>query len=202
MPYSVQDAIDVFGADNVQALGLIPGGYEEIGYGADRTRGGQDLVGAAQVLSALQAGGPGTNAILARNALQKPALRGVPLTRMNESQVPIVVFGTTGSTPSATIQLMQHFRPEKLVVIEQLNNNAVNNPAQFQILTGAFVGAMNMFPTAPGVGGGIHCGAFGINSLGTGIMWSTAKPAIVITLQVQFLATGTFWGTMYGKTLA
>ena len=201
MGYSVQDAIDVFGAENVSALGLIPGGYEEI-VGADRTRGGQDLLGAAQVLSALQAGGPGTNAIPAPAGLQRPALAARPLTRMNESQVPIVVFGTTGQTPSATIQLMQHFRPEKLVVIEQLNNNTINNPSQFQVLTGAFVGAQNMFPTAPGVGSGIHCGAFGINSLGTGIMWSTAKPAIVITLQVNFLQTGTFWGTMYGKTLA
>ena len=201
MGYTVQDAIDVFGADNIQALGLIPtGGYEEIV--GEMTRGGQDLVGAAQVLSALQSGGAGANAIARRAALQQPALRGRPLTRMNDSQVPIVVFGTTGQTPSGTIQLMQHFRPEKLVVIEQLNNNTVNNPAQFQVLTGAFVGAQNMFPTAPGVGSGIHCGAFGINSLGTGIMWSTAKPAIVITLQINFLSTGTMWGTMYGKTLA
>src|SRR3990167_3361352 len=104
MGYTIQDAIDVFGAYNSQALGLIPtGGYEEIV--GEMTRGGQDLVGAAQVLSALQSGGAGANAIARRAALQQPALRGRPLTRMNDSQVPIVVFVTTGQTPSGTIQL-------------------------------------------------------------------------------------------------
>lgn len=200
MGYTAEE-IQVFGA---QALGIEPSEYQEI-VGVDRTRGGGgavDLVGAAQVLSALHAGGGGADAIARRAAGLRPAVRGIPLTRMNEVQVPIVVFGTTSQTPSATIQLQQLFRPEKLIVTEQTNANAFNNPAQGQILTGAFVGAQNMFPTAPGVGSGIHAGTFSSNSLGNGIMWATARPAITITLQVNFLQTGTFWGCMLGKTLS
>ena len=194
MRYS-PEAIEVFGAE---ALGISPAEYQEI-VGLDRTRGGQsqvDLVGAAQVLSHLS--GP----LEARAARMAPAVRGVPLTRMNEVQVPIVVFGTTGQTPSATIQLQQLFRPEKLIVTEQTNANSFNNPAQGQILTGAFVGAQNMFPTAPGVGSGIHMGTFSSNSLGNGICWATARPAITITLQVNYLQTGTMWGCMLGRTLS
>lgn len=194
--YSPEE-IAVFGAE---ALGIDT--YDWPVLEGDRTRGGQDLMGAAEVLSALQAGGGGADAIQRRSALNRPAVRGIPLTRMNEVQVPIVVFGTSGQTPSATIQLQQLFRPEKLIVTEQTNNNTFNNPAQGQVLTGAFVGAQNMFPTAPGVGSGIHCGAFSSNSLGNGIMWATARPAITITLQVNFLATGTFWGVMLGKSLS
>ena len=160
------EEISVFGAE---ALGIDASEYQEI-MGGDRTRGGQDLVGAAQVLSALQAGGAGASAIQSRSALNRPAVRGIPLTRMNEVQVPIVVFGTAGQTPSATIQLQQLFRPEKLIVTEQNNGNGFFNPAQAQVLTGAFVGAQNMFPTAPGVGSGIHRGTFSSNSLGNGIM--------------------------------
>ena len=185
------DEISVFGAE---ALGLSPAEWQEI-VGIDRTRGGGyggEFVGA----------GGAPDAVVRRASLQRPAVRGVPLTRMNEVQVPIVVFGTSGQTPSATIQLQQLFRPEKLIVTEQNNANSIFNPAQFQILTGAFVGAQNMFPTAPGVGSGIHCSVFASNSLGNGIMWSTARPAITITLQVNFLSTGTFWGTMFGKSLS
>lgn len=197
MQYTPEE-IEVFGAE---ALGLSPAEYQEIA--GDRTRGGQDLVGAAQVLSALRGQtGAGAAAIARRAALAHPAVRGIPLTRMNEVQVPIVVFGTSGQTPSATIQLQQLFRPEKLIVTEQNNANTMYQPAQFQILTGAFVGAQNMFPTAPGVGSGIHCSVFAANSLGNGIMWASARPAITITLQVNFLSTGTFWGTMFGKTLS
>lgn len=193
--YTAQE-IEVFGAE---ALGISPSEYQEI-VGADRTRGGQDLLGAQAVLSSLR--GSGQDAISRRAALAHPAVRGIPLTRMNEVQVPIVVFGTTGQTASATIQLQQLFRPEKLIVTEQTNANSFNNPAQGQIMTGAFVGAQNMFPTAPGVGSGIHCGAFSSNSLGNGIMWATARPAITITIQVNYLQTGTFWGVMLGKTLS
>lgn len=192
------EEIAVFGAE---ALGIGPSEYQEI-VGADRTRGGQDLLGAAQVLSALQAGSAGANAIAARAAALRPAVRGVPLTRMNEVQVPLVGFGTTGQTNAATIQLQQLFRPEKLIVTEQTNANSFNNPAQGQVMTGAFVGAQNMFPTAPGVGSGIHMGAFSSNSLGNGIMWATARPAITVTVQVNYLQTGTMWGAMYGKTLS
>lgn len=194
MRYTPEE-IQVFGAE---ALGISPAEYLEI-VGGDRTRGGQDLVGAAQVLSAL---GQGSNVFANRAAASQPAVRGVPLTRMLESQVPIVVFGTTGQTVTATITLQQLFRAEKLIVTEQLNNNTVNNPAQNMILTGAFVGALNMFPTAPGVGSGIHCAAFSSNSLGNGIQWASAKPAISISCSVNFLSTGTFWGVLYGKTLS
>lgn len=189
------EEIQVFGAE---ALGLSPAEYQEI-VGGDRTRGGQDLVGAVQVLSQLRGD---SGAIERRADLNRPAVRGIPLTRMNEVQVPCNVFGTTGQTVAATIQLMQLFRPEKLIVTEQTNANVFNNPAQGQIITGAFVGAQNMFPTAPGVGTGIHAGSFSSNSLGNGIMWASARPAIVITINVQFLQTGTFWGTLYGKTLS
>ena len=204
MSHSLGELVEVFGAE---ALGIDAAEWQEIvgrgglRYGTD-TLYNQDLVGAAPGLSTLRQGGPGATAIQRRAALHRPAVRGIPLTRMNNVQAPIVVFGTTGQTPSGTIKLEQLFRPEKLVVIEQTNANAFNNPAQGQILTGAFVGAVNMFPTAPGVGSGIHCGAFGGAALGNEIMWATAKPAITITLQVNFLQTGTFWGTMYGKTLS
>ena len=120
---------------------------------------------------------------------------------MNSVQVPIVVFGTLNQTPSASIKLEQLFKPERLIVTEQNNGNGFFNPAQSQILTGAFVGAQNMFPTAPGVGTGIHCGTFASNSYGVGINWSTARPAASITLQVNFLALGTFWGCMMGSTI-
>ena len=47
------------------------------------------------------------NAVATRSAAARshPAVRGVPLTRMLESQVPIVVFGVVGQTVTATITL-------------------------------------------------------------------------------------------------
>ena len=108
---------------------------------------------------------------------------------------------TSGNTVAATVALQTYFKPEKLVAVEYLNNGTVNNPPQTQLLTGAFVGAKNMFPTAPGQGGAIHLGAFGTQGLGTGINWMTAQPAISITLQIQFLSTGTFYGVLFGRTV-
>lgn len=42
---------------------------------------------------------------------------------------------------------------------------------------------------------------FSGNTLGSRIMWSTVKSATQITVQVNFLSIGTFWGTLFGKPI-
>lgn len=187
------EEIELFGLGQMlDILGESTRGSQ--GYG--NQTGGESLVGAEAALARL-------NPALARKAaLAHPALRKLAPQMTSSQQVGVSVFGTAGNTVSATVALQTYFKPEKLVAIEYLNNGTVNNPPQTQLLTGAYVGAKNMFPTAPGQGGAIHLGAFGTQGLGTGINWMTAQPAISITLQVQFLSTGTFYGVLFGRVVS
>lgn len=193
----MSDEIELFGlGEMLDLLGESTRGAQGQG---NQGHGTTDLVGAAQVLQRLSAANP---TIASKIARAHPALRKLAPQLASSQQVGINVFGLAGNTVSATVALQTYFKPEKLVAVEYLNSGTVNNPPQTQLLTGAFVGAKNMFPTAPGQGGAIHLGAFGTQGLGTGINWMTAQPAISITLQIQFLATGTFYGVLFGRTVS
>lgn len=48
---------------------------------------------------------------------------------------------------------------------------------------------------------GINVGVFRDNALGNGIKWATAQPAMSIEMRVDLVQTGTFYETLYGKSI-
>ena len=200
----MSNEIDVYGACEI--LGIDPMEYAEI-VGADRRSSGgwggglqQNMIGAQKVLQRL-AGGP-AQLLQDKAALARPAVRGIPLTRRKETVVACNVWGTSGTTVNATGTPLVRFRPERLVAIELTNGGTTNNPAQNQLLIGAFIGAKNALPYIGSAATGIHLGTSAVNGQGIAITWPTAQPNTPIVLQIHFLATGTLYAALYGTALS
>src|SRR3990167_4515237 len=118
---------------------------------------------------------------------------------LGKSQMGFTLSGKEGETLVVREWPEEWFLPEKLVVFEKLPDGQFREPAQDTVLTAVFVGNKNMFPTAPGVGGGIHCGAFNPKALGVGITWEPCRHGQSISFMVTFAKDCTWHGTLFGK---
>ena len=198
--------IDIYGA--CELLGIDPLDYAEI-VGADRRSAGgwgsglqQNMVGAGAQRVLQRLAGQPAQLLQDKAALARPAVRGIPLTRRKETVISCNVYGTAGATFNATGTPLVRFRPERLVAIELTNGGTTNNPAQNQILTGAFIGAENALPYIGSAATGIHLGSSPANGQGIAITWPTAQPNTPVILQVYFIATGTLYASLYGTSLS
>ncbi len=118
---------------------------------------------------------------------------------LTSSQMDFTLSGKKGETLIVREWPEEWFKPEKLVVIETAPDKQFRDTPQDTILTGAFVGAMNMFPTAPSVDSGISSAFFASNAIGTGIAWKPCRHGQSITFMVTFKQDCTWHGTLFGK---
>jgi hypothetical protein len=183
--------------DDIEIYGLR--GYNEIV--GDSSRGMQHTLG-ANVSPALKA------MIQRQAAAHAPATRGIGPQYKDSTQLPVNVqvslAGTFGAFPvngfaaSATVRVQTPFKPEKLIASATFAGTTAAGAVYWQqaagiasdvLLTGAFVGSKNCFPTAPSnnLVGGVNLGAYAPNGLGNGISWPTADAGIDITLNLLIL---------------
>ncbi|HET6959743.1 MAG TPA: hypothetical protein VFI56_24285 [Vicinamibacterales bacterium] len=102
--------------------------------------------------------------------------------------------GSTLPTVSGASRVFKSFKPEKVVITEQLYVTFTNDTlgavtravdvssAGDTVLISAFSGADNCFPNAPTESNGIPGSAFNFQSLGVGISWPTINGGIDLTL--------------------
>ena len=186
---------------NIDVLGF-PNWSEILG---EQTRGGQQNADYQNYLLGV-AMNPQANPAFANQAarlamLQRPALKSNPPAVAQEWQIGMTLFGTSGTTGTATVTPQCYFRAEKLMAVELTNAGVLNNPPQNMVITGAFIGQKNQLPVGAGAGGGLHAAFFATGALGNGIKWSTCQPAITMSIQVQFNGTGTIYLGLFGKAV-
>lgn len=213
--------------DDIEIYGLR--GYNEIV--GDSNRGMQHTLGAQA--------SPALKALLQRQAaVHAPATRGVGPQYKDSTQLPLNVavtlgyniasFPAAGVPVSAQVRVQTPFKPEKLTATASFAigsaASTVTGYAQQQgaiasdvLLTGAFVGSKNCFPTAPTntVAGGVSLGAYPANGLGNGISWPTADAGIDISVNLlvlpsclsllvsgaTYIVSGTIFITLLGPSL-
>lgn len=118
---------------------------------------------------------------------------------LTDSVMGFALSGKKGETLIVREWPEEWFLPEKLVVVEAGPDKQAREQAQDTVLTGAFVGMTNLFPTSPCEGSGLHCSAFNSKVPGPVLTWRPCRQGQSISFAVTFAQDCTWHGTLFGK---